>query len=194
LNYKPNSTLTRLSTYVIGEGQVSCLVSANAGVPEVGTPFTFAGVYAVHPETKAVYSHLQTFVTKAGSTTTTVLFDPPIRLTGARKNVARSDGTDITATNQTLISTGLIGWTGSSTSTYPQGLMYNRDAFTFATAPLPLMDDAIRCVVKTYDGISLRVWEASDIRNDEKLTRIDILYGYAAIRPQWACRIQGKGA
>jgi hypothetical protein len=71
--------------------------------------------------------------------------------------------------------------------------MYQRDAFTFATAALPLMDDAIRCVVKTYDGISLRVWEASDIRNDEKLTRIDILYGYAAIRPQWAVRLQGTG-
>jgi hypothetical protein len=54
-----------------------------------------------------------------------------------------------------------------------------------------MMADAARCVVKTYDGISLRVWEASDIRNDEKLTRIDILWGFAAIRPQWACRLIG---
>jgi hypothetical protein len=72
-------------------------------------------------------------------------------------------------------------------------MMYHRDAFTFATAALPLMDDAIRCVVKTYDGISLRVWEGSDIRNDEKLTRIDILFGQSAIRPQWACRLIGTG-
>jgi len=43
--------------------------------------------------------------------------------------------------------------------------------------------------VKTYDGLSIRLWQASDIRNDEMLTRIDILYGYKAIRPQWACRI-----
>ena len=42
-------------------------------------------------------------------------------------------------------------------------------------------------VQKTYDGLSLRVWQDSDIRNDELLTRIDILYGYAAIRPEWAC-------
>jgi hypothetical protein len=45
------------------------------------------------------------------------------------------------------------------------------------------MASAEKCVVKTYDGISLRVWQDADIRNDELLTRIDILYGYAAIRP-----------
>jgi hypothetical protein len=33
------------------------------------------------------------------------------------------------------------------------------------------------------------VWQASDIRNDELLTRIDILYGWLALRPEWACRI-----
>jgi hypothetical protein len=35
------------------------------------------------------------------------------------------------------------------------------------------------------------VWRASDIRNDEVLTRIDILYGHAAIRPQWMCAMVG---
>ena len=193
LNYTPNDTLSRMSSYVIADGQVSCLISSNAGVPNVGTSFTINGVFAVHPETKAAYSHLQNFVTEAGSTATTLIFQPAIRLSGARKNVARSDGTDITATNQTLISTGLVTFSGVSTSTYQIGLMYHRDAFTFATAALPIMDDAIRCVVKTYDGISLRVWEASDIRNDEKLTRIDILFGFAAIRPQWAVKVQSTG-
>ena len=51
------------------------------------------------------------------------------------------------------------------------------------------MASAEKCVVKTYDGISLRMWQDGDIRNDELLTRLDILYGYAAIRPQWAARI-----
>ena len=69
--------------------------------------------------------------------------------------------------------------------------MYHKDAYTFATAELPLMAAAEKCVRKTYDGISLRVWQDSDIRNDEKLTRIDILYGYAAIRPEWGCRLIG---
>ena len=37
------------------------------------------------------------------------------------------------------------------------------------------------------DGITVRVWQGSDIRNDELLMRIDILYGYAVLqRPEWA--------
>jgi hypothetical protein len=68
-------------------------------------------------------------------------------------------------------------------------LMYHKDAFAFATADLPLMDDAIKCVRMNQDGIALRVWQGSDIRNDELLLRIDILYGWLAQRPEWATRI-----
>jgi hypothetical protein len=56
------------------------------------------------------------------------------------------------------------------------------------------MQSSEKCVRRTYDGLSIRVWQDSDIRNDELLTRIDILYGYAAIRPEWACAIIGSAA
>jgi hypothetical protein len=84
---------------------------------------------------------------------------------------------------------------GTTTLTaIPTGLMYHKDAFTFATAELPLMSNSEKCVRKTMDGLSLRVWQDSDIRNDELLTRIDMLYGYAVIRPEWACRLIGSGS
>lgn len=153
----------------------------------VGQVFTVAGVYQVHPETKAAYSHLQQFVVTAVNTTTRVLtVSPTINLTGAKKNVGTSTGANLVTTdfdNKTLT------FIGSASTNYVQNLMYHRDAFTFVTADLPLMSSAEKCVRQTYDGISLRVWQDADIRNDELLTRIDILYGYAAIRPQWACRI-----
>ena len=191
---------TWTSTFTIADGQASLTVSSLTAVPNVGMTFTIGhvsspnGVYACHPETKAAYASLQQFVV-TGSTTTsgtqsTIAFSPPIRLTGARKNVARSDGSDVIVSTLTSV---LVRFDGGPSTTYPLALMYHKDAFTFASASLPLMDDAIRCVVKTYDGISLRVWEGSDIRNDEKLTRIDILWGVAAIRPQWACRLIGAG-
>jgi hypothetical protein len=78
---------------------------------------------------------------------------------------------------------------GAASGVYRQNLMYHKDAFTFVTADLPLMDDAIRCVRRVQDGLSMRVWQGSDIRNDELLLRIDILYGWKALRPEWACRI-----
>jgi len=88
-----------------------------------------------------------------------------------------------------LLTSAALTFVGVQNTSYVQGLMYHRDAFTFATAELPLMAGAEKCVRKTFDGISLRLWQAPDIRNDELLTRLDILYGFAAIRPQWACRI-----
>lgn len=188
-----------LDTYTIVDGDVDFTVSGLSIAPTVGMVFTVtdgagtssARIFACHPETKEAYSHAAQFVVTAAGTTS-ITFQPPIRLTGARKNVCNSDGTDLTTTG-TAILTSMINFVGAVSSTYPIPLMYHRDAFTFATAALPLMDDAIRCVVKTYDGLSLRVWEGSDIRNDEKLTRIDILWGFAALRPQLACRIIGSG-
>ena len=69
--------------------------------------------------------------------------------------------------------------------------MYHKDAYQFITAPLPILDDAQKCVRVTKDGLSLRAWMGSDIRNNELLMRIDILYGMAALRPQFACRMIG---
>jgi hypothetical protein len=69
--------------------------------------------------------------------------------------------------------------------------MYHKDAFAFATADLPLYGGTDTCQRLTQDGISLRVWKQPDIVNDRLLMRIDILFGIAAIRPAWACRLIG---
>jgi hypothetical protein len=151
----------------------------------VGQVFTISGVYACHPETKAPYASLQQFtITAIGATTVTV--SPAFYLTGPRKNVVSSTGATLATTDFNSKTLTFVG--GASTS-YVQNLMYHKEAFQFVTADLPLMDDAAKCVRRTQDGLSLRVWQASDIRNDELLMRIDILYGFAALRPEWACRI-----
>lgn len=151
----------------------------------VGQVFTISGVYACHPETKAPYASLQQFtITAIGATTVTV--SPAFYLTGPRKNVVSSTGGTLATADFNSKTLTFVG--GASTS-YVQNLMYHKEAFQFVTADLPLMDDAAKCVRRTQDGLSLRVWQASDIRNDELLMRIDILYGFAALRPEWACRI-----
>ena len=70
--------------------------------------------------------------------------------------------------------------------------MYHKEAYQFITAPLPILDDAQKCVRVTKDNLSLRCWMGSDIRNNELLMRIDVLYGMAALRPAWGCRIIGS--
>ena len=156
----------------------------------VGSVFTVAGVYACHPETKAAYSNLQQFtVTATGAVSVTV--SPAVYMTGARKNVCTSTGANVTAA--TFNEAGLT-FVGAASTSYAQSLMYHKEAFQFITADLPLMDDAHKCTRRQQDGLSLRVWQASDIRNDEMLMRLDILYGMAALRPAWACRMIGAAA
>jgi hypothetical protein len=151
----------------------------------VGQVFTVAGVYACHPETKAAYPSLQQFtITAIGSSTVTV--SPATYWTGAKKNVVTSTGGTVSAAT---FNSATLTFVGNASTSYVQNLMYHKEAFQFVTADLPLMDDAAKCVRRSQDGLSMRVWQASDIRNDELLMRIDILYGLAALRPEWACRI-----
>jgi hypothetical protein len=156
----------------------------------VGSVFTVAGVYACHPETKAAYANLQQFVvTATGATSVTV--SPTIYLTGAKKNVSSSTGANLAVTD---FNEKAMTFVGAASTSYAQSLMYHKEAFQFVTADLPIMDDASKCVRRVQDGLSMRVWQASDIRNDELLMRIDILYGMAALRPAWASRMIGAAA
>lgn len=167
-----------LDTFTLADGGSAITVTGGAATV-VGQVFTMAGVYDVHPETKAAYSHLKQF-TLTSTSATAWTFSPAIQSTGARKNVSALPTT-----------TAAIVFVGAASASYVQPLMYHKEAFQFVTADLPLMDDAHKCVRRVQDGLALRVWQASDIRNDELLMRIDILYGMAALRPEWACRMIG---
>lgn len=156
----------------------------------VGAVFTIAGVYACHPETKAAYPHLQQFVVTANASGVCTV-SPATILTGARKNVVSSTGGTLATTD---FNSKTVTWIGAASTSYVQSLMYHKEAFQFVTADLPLMDDAHKCTRRVKDGLSMRVWMASDIRNDELLMRLDILYGMAALRPAWACRLVGSAA
>jgi hypothetical protein len=163
----------------------------------VGMVFTWEGLYACHPETKARYPHLQQFtvvsIANASGADVDVTFSPAIYTTGAKKNVVTSTGAEATWTAAGQDGAD-ITFAGAASTSYVQPLMYHPEAFQFVTADLPIMDDASKCVRRMQDGLSLRVWQASDIRNDEQLMRIDILYGFAALRPEWACRMIGAAA
>ena len=153
----------------------------------LGAVFTIAGVYGCHPETKAPYPTLQQFVlVSGGATTGASTVSPAIYLTGAKKNVVKSTGAALAASD---FNSQTMTWVGAASTSYVQNLMYHKEAFQFISADLPLMDDAEKCVRRNQDGLSMRVWQASDIRNDELLMRIDMLYGMAALRPEWSCRI-----
>ena len=72
-----------------------------------------------------------------------------------------------------------------------QNLVFHKVAFTFATADLKLPRSAEMAARKVQDGISLRIWEGADITNDQFPVRSDVLFGFATIYPELACRVWG---
>ena len=166
----------------IASGVLALTVDGVSVAPVAGMVFTIEGTFDVHPETKAVYAHLKQFVVGAGSTTTNLVFTPAViyDTTNPRQNCsgAPTNNDDIT-------------FVGSASTNYVQQLMYHKEAYQFITTDLPIMGDTNLCVRRRMDNMSVRVWQGSDIRNDELLMRIDILYGMAALRPEWGCRSIG---
>ena len=155
---------------------------ANADTFKQGTVFTIAGVYQVHPESKAAYSSLQQFVVTADATMTTttgsITIAPAMVATGALQNI-----------NATAASGAAITIVGSASTSYGQNLAFHKDAFAFATADLLMPKGVDFAAREVYDGVSMRIVRMYDITNDNFPCRLDVLYGYKAIRPQLACRI-----
>jgi hypothetical protein len=157
----------------------SIVVDTGTGAVPVGTIITFAGVFAVHPQTKANLGYLRQFVVTAnyaGGAGSIGIY-PALTLTGSEQNV-----TALPADNAVIT----IDQTASSS--YGVSLAYRPEAFAFATVDLPELA-GWKTSRRQYNGVSMRVTEGSSIVNDMNLTRFDIMYAFGALRPEWAARI-----
>lgn len=155
-------------------------IGGGAGAINKGEIVTFAGVYRVHPETKARTSTLQQFVVTqdVADGDTVINLSPAIEVTGARQNVSNGIAD---AAPMTIF--------GTPDSSYTQSLVYTPEAFTFATADLIKPKGVDMCSRKNMEGISMRLIRDYDINSDNFPCRLDILYGYNTNRAQLASRI-----
>lgn len=152
---------------------------------KAGDVFTIAGVYGVNPQSRQSTGDLQQFVALAdgvsdGSGNMTVSISPSIVTSGAYQTVTGSPADNAALTVL-----------GAANTASPQGMAFHRDAFTLVTADLPVpkgTDMAARISDKQL-GISLRMVRAYDINTDQWPCRIDVLYGWATLRPELACRV-----
>lgn len=170
------------TTVTVNDGAIASgdtTVTTAGGSVTVGTIFTIANVNAVHPETKQDLGFAKQFVITAvnGNDWT---FSPAWISTGAKQNV---DALPVTGAAITLV--------GSASTDYEQHLVYHKDAFAFVTADLEMPKDVHFGAREEMDGLSIRILRQYDINNDNIPCRLDILHGYEAIRPEWACRITG---
>lgn len=147
-----------------------------------GTVFTIAGVFAVHPLTGIAYSQLQQFVVTAdftaAGTTGTIGIYPAISPAAPNKTVSASPANSAACT-----------MFGSASVGYRQNLMFQKDAFTTAFAPLPVLASCEGYTATLPSGLSVRVMTFGDGNNDYERTRIDVLYGFQTVRGLHASRI-----
>jgi hypothetical protein len=179
-------TAITVTTTISAQGTASVGLSftGSSKTWKQGDVFTIAGVYAVNPQTRETTGSLQQFVVTAdtsGSSTATVTVSPAIYT--ATNALATVDSFPVSGAVVTML--------GSAASQYAQNLVYHRDAITFATADLLLPNGVDMASRAVHNGISLRVVRQYDINNDRMPCRIDVLYGYSAIRPAMAARIWG---
>lgn len=164
----------------ITSGSATIAVTVGTGAMVVGDVLTIAGVNSVHGETKVSTGILQQFVVTAayagGAGNITV--SPTPVTSGATQNV-------------TIVSAGAskaVTFLGTASTAVQTSLLYQKEAFAFATADLVMpsgMDFARR---EVQDGISMRIVRQYDISNDKFPCRLDILYGFKTIRPALAVR------
>ena len=152
----------------------------------VGDVFTIANVFSVNPQTRESTGSLQQFVVTAANTASS----------GAWTSIAVSpamytSSNALATINAFPADNAAVTFVGAASTAYPQNLVYQKNAITFATADLLLPQGVDMASRQVHNGISLRIVRQYDINNDRMPCRIDVLYGFSVIRAPMAVRIWG---
>lgn len=145
--------------------------SSGASTLQAGDPLTFAGVFAVHPETKVSLGYLKQFVVVSTISDTTgeidMVVSPAVIFGGAYQNVSGA-----------VTSGATVTVAAASASIVGQNLAMHRDAILWASADLIDLADVVKYTAREeMDGISMRFAKVYDFNNDLVPGRLDVLYG-----------------
>lgn len=172
------------------------LTAANTGTINLnaGDTFTIAGVYAVNPQNRQAYgtNKLRSFVVKsavsvASGSSVSVTVSPAVISGGQFQNVS------IPTTSATAAVTFFASQYNASGNgiVSPQNIVMHKNAFTLAMADLEL-PEGVHFAGRASDkeiGLSMRVVRQYTINNDSIPTRVDVLYGWAPLYQELACRV-----
>ena len=172
------------------------LTAANTGTINLnaGDTFQIAGVYAVNPQNRQAYgtNKLRSFVVKsavivASGSSVSVTVSPAVISGGQFQNVSipspsATAAVTFFASQYNASGNGIVS---------PQNIVMHRNAFTMAMADLEL-PEGVHFAGRASDkeiGLSMRVVRQYTINNDSIPTRVDVLYGWAPLYPELACRV-----
>jgi hypothetical protein len=163
------------------------LTATNTVTLNAGDVFQIAGVFAVNPQNRQAYgtNKLRNFVVKTAVTGTNgtmqVVVSPAVISAGQFQNVSIP----------TTTTTAAVTFFNSAGTVSPQNIIMHRNAFTMACCDLEL-PEGVHFAGRASDkeiGLSMRVVRQYTINNDSIPTRLDVLYGWAPLYPELACRV-----
>lgn len=180
-----HTTGTATTAAVSGANQTgsTITVSAITGTLKAGDIVTIAGVNRVNRVTKADTGQLMQFVVTADVSNggTSISIYPALNPKVAGVAVAYQTVTVSPASSAAVTPVLAAG------ISYRKNFAFLPQAFTMVTADLPNPTGAVvETAREAYDGISLRMIRDYNSTTDFWLSRLDILYGSAAVRPEWA--------
>ena len=185
------NTATFSGSLTSGWASTSTITIASASAAAAlnqGDVIQIANVYAVNPQNRQAYgsNKLRNFVVTSAVTigsgsSASVTVSPAIITAGQFQNVSVS-ATSSSAVVTPFNNTGTVS---------PQNIVMHRNAFTLAVADLEL-PEGVHFAGRASDkeiGLSMRVVRQYTINNDSIPTRLDVLYGWAPLYPELACRV-----
>ncbi|CAG4900757.1 P22 phage major capsid protein family protein [Paraburkholderia saeva] len=162
-----------------GQTGNTLVTNAITGTLNAGDIITIQGVNAINRLTGKDQGQLRQFVVTANvltGATSIPIYPAIVPAPAAFNTVTASPGTSAP-----------ISLVLPASSTYRQNLAYYPEAFTLATADLEMpTSGVVEAARAEFDGVAMRLITAYDVMSDNLVTRIDILYGFTAIRPEWA--------
>jgi P22 coat protein - gene protein 5 len=178
------------ATTVLGAGQSGLSITVNTngtGTLAVGDVVTFASVHMVNRITKVASSQLRQFVVTAPFTagTSTTLSVYPALIPSNLGNQVQYQTVDNSPANAAA-----IALVNPASTAYRKNFLFAPEAVTMATADLVMPTKGVEEAAREeFDGIAMRMLTAYIPGTDQLLTRLDVLYGYLWVRPEWACAV-----
>jgi hypothetical protein len=171
-----------------GQSGNTITVAAITGTLNQGDIITIDGVNSVNRVTKKTNAKLRQFVVTANvaSGATSIPIYPAI-VPGVGGNAVQYQTVDVSPANGAQ-----VRLVNLANEVYAKNIAYAPEAITLATADLVIPKGVHEAARREYDGISMRMVTAYQIGTDQLGTRLDVIYGYRYVRPEWGVIVADK--
>lgn len=174
---------------VNGANQSGTTLTVNAitGTLAKGDIITIAGVNSVNRVTKATQGVLKQFVvtSAAASGATSINIYPAIvpPVAGQAVQYQTVDASPANGAALALVT--------PANGTYRKNFVFAKECVTMVTADLEMPPNT-KSAREVYDGLSMRSLVSYVPGTDQTVNRLDILFGWLFVRPEWGCVVADR--